>query len=55
MDHMLNCIEKLLEAGDSGKSSKLPSEFEQAKGAIRHGRGRKEPQTDASSPSAHGK
>ena len=57
MDHMLNCTEKLLGAGDSGMYSKLPSELGQAncKTASSHQRGNKEPQTDASSPSAHGK
>lgn len=57
MDHMLNCTEKLLGAGDSGMYSKLPSELGQAncKTASSHRRGNKEPQTDASSPSAHGK
>lgn len=57
MDHMLNCTEKLLGAGDSGMYSKLPSELGQTncKTASSHRRGNKEPQTDASSPSAHGK
>ncbi|KAF3967409.1 hypothetical protein CMV_008590 [Castanea mollissima] len=55
MDHMLNCTEKLLGAGDSGKYRKLPSELGQAysKTGSSHRQGNKKPQTDASSPSAH--
>ncbi|KAG6728987.1 hypothetical protein I3842_01G004800 [Carya illinoinensis] len=53
VEHVLNCVEKLLGALDSGKHGKTPLEFEQAthKAASR-GQQRREPQTYSSSPSA---
>lgn len=56
VDHVLDCVEKLLGALDSGKHGKTPLEFEQAthKAASR-GLQHREPQTDGSSPSASGK
>ncbi|KAB1214898.1 Condensin-2 complex subunit G2 [Morella rubra] len=57
MDHLLNCIEKVLGAVNSGKSGNSSSVFEQAnhKTAIHCGQTHREPQMHASSCSADGK
>ncbi|XP_022741486.1 uncharacterized protein LOC111293046 [Durio zibethinus] len=56
MDHLLNCTDKLFEAGDSGKNGKSPTEPKQdnSKRVTRPGQKRREPQTDVSSSSSDG-
>lgn len=56
VDHVLNCVEKLLGALDSGKHGKSPLEFEQAiHKTASCGQQHRKPQTDGSCPSAGGK
>ncbi|KAK6237763.1 hypothetical protein QUC31_003232 [Theobroma cacao] len=56
MDHLLNCTDKLFEAGDSGKNGKSPPESKRdnSKRAARPGQKQREPQTDVSSSTSDG-
>lgn len=57
IDHLLNCTDKLFEAGDSGKNGKSPtkSKHDNCKRATRSVHKQREPQTDVSSSSSDGK
>ena len=57
MYHLFSCIEKLFQAGDAGKSSKLPSERKKdhKKAANSCRQKLREPQTDPCSTSDGGK
>ncbi|XWS45153.1 hypothetical protein CRYUN_Cryun15aG0112000 [Craigia yunnanensis] len=56
MDHLLNCTDKLFEAGDSGKNGKSPTESKRdnSKRATHSGHKQREPQTDVSSSISDG-
>lgn len=57
LDHLLDCTDKLFEAGDSDKNGKsLPkSKQDNSKSATRLGQKLREPQIDASSSNTDGK
>ncbi|OMO56480.1 hypothetical protein CCACVL1_26516, partial [Corchorus capsularis] len=56
MDHLLDCTDKLFEAGDSEKNGKSPKESKQEKSkrATRSGQKQREPRVDVSSSSSNG-
>lgn len=57
LDHLLDCTDKLFEAGDSEKNGKSlqKSKQDNSKSATRLGQKRREPQIDASSSNTNGK